>query len=170
MTVLVCGLPGSGKSYFASHLASVLKAEYISSDKVRKELGASGRYSLNDKLVIYTEMISIARRFLKENKSVVIDATFYLDSMRTMFITEAKAWRSDIFFIHVYANESLVKERLNKPRMDSEANYSVYLDIGRQFEKISQPHLELESTQQNITSMLNRAIAYISGLYERERS
>lgn len=167
MVVIVCGLPGSGKSYFASQLASMLHAEYINSDKVRKEVGASGNYSLNDKLAIYSEMVKIMRGLLKEKKTIVVDATFYLDSMREMFQIEAKQWLADICFIYVHANESLVRERLSKPRADSEADFNVYLKIRSQFEKIKVPYLELESSNENLTSMLDEAMAYISGLYER---
>jgi len=35
MIIVVTGLPGSGKSYFAQQLAPLMDAEYINSDKVR---------------------------------------------------------------------------------------------------------------------------------------
>ncbi|MBA4056434.1 MAG: hypothetical protein C0490_17090 [Marivirga sp.] len=164
MVVIICGLPGSGKSYFASQLASVIRAEYINSDKVRKDLGASGKYSLDDKLAIYREMVKMSREFLKKNKSIVVDATFYRDSMREMFQSEAKQLGSDIYFIHVHADESLVRERMTKPRADSEADYKVYLYIRDQFEEINVPHLKLESTNGNLTSMLDKAVTYINGV------
>lgn len=163
MVVIVCGLPGSGKSHFASHLASFLHAEYINSDKLRKELGSSGRYTLEDKLFIYNEMLKVTSEFLKEKKTTVVDGTFYLDSMRQMFQAEVKQMGSDIYFIRVYANESLVRERLSKPRKYSEADFKVYLHIRDQFEEIRTPHLELESTNENLASMLDKAIAYING-------
>lgn len=164
MVVIVCGLPGSGKSYFASHLASVLHAEYINSDKLRKELGAAGKYSLGDMLAIYNELVRVTGEILKQKQIIVVDATFYLDSMRQMFQSRVRHWRSEICFIHVYADESLVRERLSKPRTDSEADFKVYLHIKDQFEKIEGPHLEIESTNDNLTSMLDKAVAYITGL------
>lgn len=164
MVVIVCGLPGSGKSYFASNLASVLHAEYISSDKLRKELGALGKYSLGDRLAIYDEMVKVVSELLKQKQTVVVDATFYLDSMRRVFQSRVRQWCSEICCIHVFADESLVRERLTKPRMDSEADFKAYLYIKDQFEKIEGPHLEIESTDDNLTSMLDKAIAYITGL------
>lgn len=164
MVVIVCGLPGSGKSYFASQLASVLHAEYINSDKLRKELGASGKYSLGDRLAIYDELVRAASELLKQGRTVVVDATFYLDSMRRMFQSGVRQWCSEIICIHVFADESLIRERLSKPRTDSEADYKVYLYLKDQFQKIEGPHLEIESTNDNLKSMLDKAMAYITGL------
>lgn len=167
MIVIVCGLPGSGKSFFASQLAASMDAEYINSDGVRKQLGAMGRYTLDDKLFVYKEMLRQARGFLELGKDVVVDATFYLDSMRDMFTAMAKAMKSDICFIHIYADETIVKERLCKPRPDSEADFAVYRAIREEFERIGFPHLELESMNGNITSMMDQARSYISALHEK---
>lgn len=167
MMVIVCGLPGSGKTYFASRLATSMNAEYINSDGVRKHLGAMGRYTLNDKLFVYKEMLRLATGFLELGRDVVVDGTFYLDSMRDMFIATAKAIRSEICFIHIYADETIVKERLNKPRPDSEADFAVYQAIREEFETIGFPHLELESMNGNITPMMDQAKSYINALHEK---
>jgi predicted kinase len=45
MTVIVFGLPGSGKSYFATRLAELLNASYISSDQLRMQLYAKRTYT-----------------------------------------------------------------------------------------------------------------------------
>lgn len=168
MIIVVLGLPGSGKSYFASRLAARLRAEYINSDKVRKSMGSQGRYSLKDKLAVYTEMVKMTDRLLDENKVVVVDATFHLQSMRNLFLKEASKRLARIWFIHVKANEALIHDRLNKPRADSEADFKVYQDIRDQFQELTNHHLELESTNDNITSMLNKAIEYIKSAHERK--
>lgn len=161
MIVIVAGLPGSGKSYFAEQLASRIGADYINSDLVRKTLGALGSYTLNDKLVIYNKMVKLAEESLKKQKAVIIDATFYLQSMRNMFAELARKQASVMHLIMVYADESLIKQRLSVPRKDSEADFEVYNQIKEQFEKLTFPHLELESTNDNIETMLHRAASYI---------
>lgn len=160
--ILVSGLPGSGKSYFARRLASRLGAEHINSDSVRKAMGASGRYSFEDKLAVYKVMARITERYLDANKLVVADATFYHPVMRDMFVKIAQERAIDIYFIEITAEESLIEERLKKPREDSEADFQVYKDIRNQLQQMTNPHLTLESTNENIESMLDEAIAYIS--------
>lgn len=73
---MVFGLPGSGKSYFASRVAHMLNATYISSDKVRKELFAVSSYSPEEKTLVYDEMLRRTIQVAEHNKDVVSDATF----------------------------------------------------------------------------------------------
>jgi predicted kinase len=166
--IVVTGLPGSGKSYFARRLAVRLDAKHINSDAVRKALGASGRYSFEDKLVVYTQMAKITERFLDEHKDVVVDATFYHPAMRDIFLTIAQLRNIDICFIQITAKESLIEERLKKPREDSEADFQVYKNIRDQLQQMTNPHLNLESTNDNIESMLDEAIAYIGNLHDHK--
>lgn len=168
MIILVAGLPGSGKSYFAVKLAARLGGIYISSDKVRKALDALGKYSLKNKMAVYIEMVKMTNRFLMDQKTVVVDATFYLNSMRTLFYKLAQKHKSEIHLLYIKANETLIKERLSKPRQDSEADFKVYEQIRDQFQDITLAHLKLESTNENVTSMVNKAIGYIESVHERK--
>lgn len=59
--VAVCGLPGSGKSYFAARLAERLDAVYLSSDRVRREMFTRRTYSDDEKMDVYRELIHRAR-------------------------------------------------------------------------------------------------------------
>lgn len=168
MITVVFGLPGSGKSFFAEKLSRRLEAVYINSDQLRNSLGASGRYTIEDKLVIYNAMADRATQCLKEGKPVVIDATFYKQAMINIFLELAKTHLVRINFIKVQANEALIKARLSKPRKDSEANYDVYLKIREQFEKIKVPYLTLQSEKDNIDQMLKVALGYIDTMHERK--
>ncbi|UII30660.1 ATP-binding protein [Fulvivirga ulvae] len=161
MIVLVAGLPGSGKSYFAVQLASKMGTDYVNSDRVRKALGAWGKYAFKDKLEVYRKMVSLAESSLMHGRVVIVDATFYLQSMRNMFISLARQHASVIHLIVVHADEHLIKQRLNLPRKDSEADFEVYNQIKTEFEEFTFPHLQLESTDNNIEIMLNRASNYL---------
>lgn len=160
--ILICGLPGSGKSFFASRLAAKLNADYISSDRVRKELLATGRYSFEDKLRIYRRMAERAGALVRQGKDVVMDATFHHHSMRELFTRAALQNRCPVRFIVIVASDALVKERLSRPRTDSEADLGVYQTIKAQFEKLTQPHLRLQSEADNIEQMLAAAVDYLT--------
>lgn len=168
MITVVFGLPGSGKSFFAERLARRLGAVYINSDQLRNSLGARGRYTVEDKLVIYHEMASRATQYLKEGKTVVIDATFFKEAMINIFLELARTHLVPINFIKVEANEALIQARLSKPRKDSEANYDVYLKIREQFDEIKVPCLNLQSESDNVDQMLTVAIDYIETMHERK--
>ena len=76
MIVIVFGLPGSGKSFFARRFAAMIDAVYINSDRVRKKLVVSRTYVEKEKLAVYNEMFAQMKEVLKHNKNLVLDATF----------------------------------------------------------------------------------------------
>lgn len=162
MIILVAGLPGTGKSYFAIRLAARLEAVYISSDKVRKSLEGMGKYALEDKLSVYKGMADLAEVNLTKGESVVLDATFYRKDMRSLFFTLADKYSSDIYFVYIEAKEDLIRKRVSKARPDSEADFEVYKKVKAQYDPINIPHLILQSTDRNISEMIQQAVQYIN--------
>lgn len=154
------GLPGSGKSYFATRLAKALHAAYINSDRVRKTMIAQRTYSLKEKQSVYNEMLTQMRQALKEKKDVLLDATFYKHSIREKFMDEARD-AGGVIFIEVKAGESLICERLKQAREDSEADLNVYKIIKAQWEPLREKHLILQSTNDNINDILHTTIDYL---------
>jgi len=158
MIVIVFGLPGTGKSYFAERLAARIEAKYINSDRVRKKTFAHRTYYENEKLFVYDEMLAELRQAIEKNKALVLDATFYKDAIRERFIKEAG---NNTLFIEVKADEPVIKERLKQRRADSEADFEVYQNIQAQFEPMKEPHLTLYSSNDNIGEMMNSALSYL---------
>lgn len=167
MIILVGGLPGSGKTYFATKLATEINATLYSSDKVRKVLHVSGKYNIADKLDVYTELARLAESALaNKNSPVIVDATFSHHRMRILFKELAEKHNVKFLFIWLYADDKIVKARTSIPRPDSDADFQVYEKIRNQFEPIIFHHLVLESTDANINEMLTEAQRYIK---ENER-
>ncbi len=160
MIVIVFGLPGSGKSYFASGLSTLINAEYINSDQVRKHMPDKRTYSLNEKLSVYHEMLLKMKEFLKQKRNLVLDATFYKNDIRKKFMDEAEQ-NGGIKFIEVIADEALIRERLKTPRVDSDADFEVYKLIKEQWEPLYGLHLILRSTNDNIDEMLLKTADYL---------
>jgi predicted kinase len=160
MIVIVFGLPGSGKSYFASRFAEILHADYLSSDKVRKEIFKKRIYSEEEKRAVYGKMFDLMKESVKQKKNVVLDATFHKKDIREMFVSAMKG-KEEISFIEVQADENIITQRLKKPRQYSEADFEVYKLIKQQNEPIDEPHLILKSTDDNIDEMLQRASEYL---------
>ena len=160
MIIVVFGLPGSGKSYFAEKLAKKIEADYVNSDRLRKEMFPARIYSEQEKAAVYNVMLEKMKRAVKQNKNVVLDATFHNNETRKPF-TQAGKKKDRICFIEITADEDLISRRLQKERAYSEADFEVYKLIRRQWEPLNEPHLMLESTDENIDSMLQKAAAYL---------
>ena len=160
MIVIVFGLPGSGKSYFASRLAKMINADYINSDRVRKEMFKSRTYSEQEKAAVYNEMLEKMKEAVSQRRNLVLDATFNKNETRNMFIQEMKG-KGKIFFIEVWADENIADVRLKESRAYSEADFEVYKLIRQHWEPLIERHLLLESTDENIDKMLQKAAEYL---------
>lgn len=155
---MVLGLPGSGKSYFASRLAQKINAEYLISDKIRKELFPVRTYSESEKNAVYKALLEKMQEATDKGKDVVVDATFYKNEIRDKFISNIKG---KVYFIEVWADEEIIRERLKKKRLYSEADFKVYQFIKQQWEPLKQPHLKLKSANDNINDRLQKALNYL---------
>jgi predicted kinase len=159
--ILVMGLPGSGKSYFATRLSETLKCAYISSDVVRIKKGYSSRYKVNEKFEVYSMMIALAEQELDRGGGVVVDATFYRKILRQSFSRLAARMHSEIRYIVVVAHQRLARQRLSQTRMYSEADFEVYKLLRAEFQEVDEPHLMLHSTDSNLAEMINIAVEYL---------
>lgn len=160
MVVIVFGLPGSGKSYFASRLAKRIDADYVNSDRLRKEMFKMRTYSRQEKESVYQTMLQKMKEDVVQNKNVVLDATFHKKETRQPFVKEMKT-KGGIYFIEIVAEERIIRERLKRKRRYSEADFKVYKIISSENELLPESHLVLESTNTNIKEMLGKAVDYL---------
>lgn len=159
MIIFVFGLPGSGKSYFATRLAKLIKAEYLNSDLLRKEMFKHRTYSDLEKELVYNKMLEKMQIALDQKKDLIIDATFHTAKRRKLFTDKIN--EGEYTFIEVWADEHITRERVSKSRPDSEADFEVYKLIKNIWEPLKEPHLILESTNSNIDNMLQLAIQHL---------
>ncbi len=165
MVIIVYGLPGSGKSYFASRLAKTIDADYVNSDRVRKEMYASRTYSPQEKESVYNEMLVRMKEAVQQNRHVVLDGTFHKRDTRKLFIKEMEE-KGGIYFIEVQADENITSKRLKKERPYSEADFEVYKLIREDNEPLTDPHLLLQSTDDNIDNMIQKASTYLKSKHD----
>lgn len=160
MIVIVFGLPGSGKSYFASRLAHMMHADYINSDQLRREMFKTRAYSEEENAAVYGAMLEKMKEAVHLNRNLVLDATFHKNETRRPFKQESKG-KNGIFFIEIRADENLIRQRLKKERPYSEADFEIYKQILQHWEPLHEQHLMLESTDENIGKILQKAAAYL---------
>jgi predicted kinase len=122
-----------------------------------------GKYQPDDRMFVYQELARLAELDLTESRNVIIDATFSRKNMRDLFTSLAYKLSVPLHFIWVYANEELIKERLRDERQDSEADFSVYRKVRNEFDHFESPFVRIESTNENVESMLEVADRFISG-------
>lgn len=159
--VIVFGLPGSGKSFFAARLAEHLHMAHVSSDTVRTEMEIRGQYSDESRLVVYDEMKRRADKILSQGHGAVIDATFSVAGSFDLFTALSEKHARSLILFRIIAEESLIKERLRTRRSESEADYQVYIKLKQSDVEPSLSYHPLTSTNDNIDEMIEAAVAII---------
>ena len=161
MLILIAGLPGTGKTTLARSLADALGAQHLNSDNVRNTLEKRGQYEPLDKVSVYDELLRKTEAFLKKNQPVVVDATFYRKMYRRPFVALAKRYNIPLAWLEVSAAEEIIRQRLEKKRVDSEADFEVYQKIKAEREPISESHLTLFSDRSSVEEMVEQAKEYL---------
>jgi predicted kinase len=148
--VLLSGLPGTGKSWAAGHVASALRAVLLRSDVERKRLAgleptaratgteAEALYGPQMSRMTYAHLLTLAARHLESGRAVVVDATFPDRAARAPFAALARARAAPLAVVHMTAPEPIVARRLAARAGDaqepSDADWAVYLRARARFE------------------------------------
>src|SRR6056297_1413041 len=74
--VVVCGLPGVGKTTVAEDIAERLDGRLLRTDVIRKEILPDPDYTEEEARMVYREMFDRAREEVEDGGSVVLDGTF----------------------------------------------------------------------------------------------
>lgn len=160
MLILICGLPGTGKSTVANALARKIGATVLRTDEIRKKLFEEPRYSEEEKELVYRVIFLIAEHLLKNRCNVIIDGTFYKRALRQQVYEIAEKTNSSIEVVECVTPEYLIKRRMEsgRKRALSDADYEVYKKIKDEFEPIERKHIVIDTSrppEQNLAQLLN---------------
>ena len=93
--ILVMGLPGAGKTYFAKILFPMLDAVWLNADQIRKEAN-DWDFSPEGRLRQANRMKSLADKALNEGKNVIADFVCPTDKTREDFDADILIWMDTI--------------------------------------------------------------------------
>ncbi len=179
---VVFGLMGSGKSRRAKALAEATKANYISSDIIRKLMAkipltqraerhfGKGIYSKQFTEKVYQEMLNQAYASLEAGTPAVLDATYSKRSHRDQVREAAAQWNAPLFFFFVDTSEEVIRQRLLR-RERKKVISDGRLDVFPQHKESFQPPQEDEniiriSGEEGVDRAVGEMVAIIKGALE----
>jgi len=160
--IMIMGLPGSGKTYFAKALAAHMGAAHFNSDRIRKEAAQEVRYTAADKARIYQDMFARVTEALAQGGTVIVDATFSKAAYRAPYLQWAAANDVPVFILYMEAAEAIIAERVGKQRPDSDADFAVYQQIKAEYEPITEAHTVLRSDDGSTALRIEKVLEYIA--------
>jgi predicted kinase len=148
LIVVICGLPGVGKSTLAKDLAPLLNAVILSSDKIRKELFPNPIYSKREVKIIYDVMILFAKYLYGAGINSIIDATFNKEKSRTQLKNKLMLPEEELFMVECICPEDTIVSRLKTRKNDySDADLRIYKRMKKTYEPILEDHLVIDTSQ-----------------------
>jgi predicted kinase len=145
--VVVCGLPGVGKTTVSEHAAEALDGRLLRTDVIRKELFPDPEYTPEEREATYDELFARAKETLREGRSVVLDGTFKLREHRGDARRAAQEVGVPLSLIKVACDEDVVRERIRARTDDaSDADFEIHQQYRKEFEPIAGPFARVDNS------------------------
>lgn len=162
--VVLCGLPGTGKSHFAAALGQRIDLAVLNSDRIRKVLVPQPRYSRGEHRRVFAAAHILLEQLLAAGYRVVFDATNLTEWARQPLYAIAERVGAQLIILEFTAPEAVVRERLERRAAGdtaaagyadySDADWRIYCRMREGGDPIERPCLPVDSTG-DITPVLD---------------
>ncbi|MBI4177524.1 MAG: AAA family ATPase [Candidatus Aenigmarchaeota archaeon] len=162
MLIVVCGLPGTGKTTIAKALSQRIGAALLRTDVIRKEMLFEAKYTEKERDSVYENMFVTAGEKLRNGEDCVLDGTFYKKSLRDVAKRVAENNKSKFHIVECVLHEDFVRTRINARKGDeSEADFQIYQKAKNAFEPITEKHIVVD-TSKDVKECVDKIVAEIS--------
>jgi predicted kinase len=169
--VMLCGLPGTGKSTLARQLAHRLPAVVVESDQVRHRLFAPPVYDAEESQRVHQVCHILMGWHLRRYYHVVYDATNLYERHRVLAYRLAARHGAQLVVAEVTASDDVVRERLAPRKCEaySQADWQVYLRMRRGTEPIQHQHITLDTSDSDIDRGVRSVLEAVRGQFSAAR-
>lgn len=169
--LVLCGLPGSGKSYFAAALAQRVPLAVLSSDRLRKLLIPQPRYTRGEHRRVFAAAHLLLAQLLAAGYGVIFDATNRTERARQPLYALAEQAGAQLLIVEFTAPEDIIRERLARRAVGaatagyrdySDADWRIYCQMRPGGEPIARPHYRVDSSA-DIAPILSEIAGRLEG-------
>ncbi len=131
LLILLYGMPGSGKTFFARQLAEQLTAAHVQGDRIRDELFESPTYSKEENHIVSSLMSCMAGEFLHAGISVIFDTNaMRLTQRRALRNLAIKSGAQTVLLWIQIDPDSAFKRASHRDRRKQDDHYAQDMDPG----------------------------------------
>jgi len=123
--IIMVGIPGSGKSFFAEHFAETFKAPIVSFDRLRHELFKSPTFNKSEDEIISRVANYMLDEVLKTGRTVVYEGQTNLRTDRVLLAKKTRDADYEPMFVWVQtepidAKKRAIKSNINRATLNAE--------------------------------------------------
>jgi len=144
--VVVCGLPGVGKTTVAERIAERVDGRIRRTDVIRKELFDDPEYTDAETEAVYAELLARASADVDAGDAVVHDATFADARFRADARETAAAAAAEFDLVDVAGDEAVVERRIERRDGISDADFDIHLRFRELFDEIATDHVVVDNS------------------------
>lgn len=150
--IVLSGLPGTGKSYFARKLTQRLPFLVLASDKLRKALVPSPKYTPGESFRLFAACHRLIAESLAEGYPLIFDATNLAGAHREPLYYLADRMNVPLVMVRFTAPQEGIRQRLEQrgacrqPWDFSDADWLIYRRLYPTEEPIDRDHLTIDTS------------------------
>lgn len=171
MLIAMAGLPGTGKSTLAHHIADALAAITLDKDVIRAALfpPACVEYTTEQDDFCMSIMFQVSTYVLRKHphQPIILDGRTFSRHYQVMALKQlAEELQTPLRIIECICSDEAARQRLEAATSGQEKhlaqnrNYALYLEIKARFEPINEPKLVV-NTDEDLAHSLDKCLSYI---------
>jgi len=146
MLVVVCGVPGVGKTTVARTIADRLDGTLLRTDVVRKEILPDPEYTEEETRMVYRELLDRGREAIERGETIVLDGTFRTERFRDRAAGVADHLNVAFRLVKVDCPPTVVRDRIAQREDDeSDADFEIHVKYREQFEPLDRDHVTIHN-------------------------
>lgn len=167
LLVAMCGLPGTGKSYFAAKLTGQVPFLVLETDRLRKVLVEHPKYTTGEHRRVFRSCYYLIEEYLSNGYSVLFDATNLNEEFRTYLYDISDFTGAPLAVVQVTAPKDTVRRRLKQRKANrhadtySDAGWLIYTRLAPVEEPVRRDHYAVD-TSKNIAPVLDQVVRWVN--------
>ena len=168
--LVLCGLPGTGKTYFAREVTKQVPFCVFESDRIRKTLIPEPKYTASEHARIFNVCHFLIEEYLRQGQNILFDATNLTERFRLPLREISQRQDAQLVMVHITAPRDTVRKRLQERELGlhtgefSDAGWPVYSRMAPHEQPIEGEHLSAD-TSKDISPIIENVVKLVTTPY-----